>query len=237
MIRPEFWEDTKIAQLSSYARLFFIALWNFADDEGYLENNPAWLKAKCFPYDKVNIEKLTEELIKSGRILIQNGIISILNFLKHQRIEKPRQSVLKIQFGEDSGNGSGTVGESSTTKEKLSEEKLSEEKILYVDFEKSTINLWNLFCEKHPFLSKITTITDSRRKSLKARFAQNTFKDFPALLAAIEDQPFLLNGNPDSKDHKNWKISFDWLIRNDINHVKVLEKKYMNNRSNQWWKQ
>ena len=108
---------------------------------------------------------------------------------------------------------------------------------IYVDFEKSTINLWNLFCEKHPFLSKITTITDSRRKSLKARFAQNTFKDFPALLAAIEDQPFLLNGNPDSKDHKNWKISFDWLIRNDINHVKVLEKKYMNNRSNQWWKQ
>jgi hypothetical protein len=109
-------------------------------------------------------------------------------------------------------------------------------KDIYVDFEKSTLNLWNSFCEKHQTLSKITTITDSRRKSLKARFSQETFRDFGSILTAIEDQPFLLNGNPDSKDHKNWRISFDWLIHNDTNHVKVLERKYKDTKAGKWWK-
>lgn len=120
-------------------------------------------------------------------------------------------------------------------REEKEKSNIREEKI-YVDFEKSTLNLWNSFCDKHPTLSKITSITDSRRKSLKSRFVQATFKDFSSLLLAIEDQPFLLNGNQDSKDHKNWKISFDWLIQNDTNHVKVLERKYRDNKMGQWWR-
>ena len=30
MIKPEFWEDPKVALLSDKAKLLFIALWNFA---------------------------------------------------------------------------------------------------------------------------------------------------------------------------------------------------------------
>jgi hypothetical protein len=39
MIRPEFWEDSKIAKLSDKAKLLYIALWNFADDYGLLQND------------------------------------------------------------------------------------------------------------------------------------------------------------------------------------------------------
>lgn len=100
MIKPEFWEDDKVnANCSPFARLLFIALWNFSDDDGYLEKRDAWLKIKCFPYDDdLNINNLLEELIEVGCISIQNKIINVVNFKKHQKIDRPRKSFLKDSF-------------------------------------------------------------------------------------------------------------------------------------------
>lgn len=114
------------------------------------------------------------------------------------------------------------------------EENIKREEEIYVDFEKSTLTLWNSFCDKHPNLKKLQSITETRRTHLKTRFEQETFRAFDKILSAIEEQPFLLNGNSDSKDHKNWRVNFDWLISNDTNHVKVLEKQYLDKKSNKW---
>jgi hypothetical protein len=100
---------------------------------------------------------------------------------------------------------------------------------IYADFEKSALSLWNQFCDKHPTLSKIREISESRRKHLKQRFQKQSFRDFSAILSAIEQQSFLINGNPNSTKHAGWKISFDWLIENDTNYVKVLELRYKDN--------
>ena len=34
-IKPEFWTDEKVVTLPFEARLLFIGMWNFCDDEGY----------------------------------------------------------------------------------------------------------------------------------------------------------------------------------------------------------
>lgn len=110
-IKPEFWEDDKIAECSSNARLLFLALFNFADDEGYLEYRIRWLKAKCFPYDMLKIEPLIGELLKVGCLQLKNNILYVKNFRKHQKIDKPRLSTLSQEFNnstngrEESGNG------------------------------------------------------------------------------------------------------------------------------------
>ena len=52
MIDPEFWSDEEIATLSFPARLFYIGLWNFADDEGKGKGHSKLLKAQIFPYDE-----------------------------------------------------------------------------------------------------------------------------------------------------------------------------------------
>lgn len=101
---------------------------------------------------------------------------------------------------------------------------------VYVDFEKSTLASWNSFCGKHPQLQQIKSITGTRRKHLKQRFESADFRDFAAILAAVESSPFLLNGNPRSKEHADWRVSFDWLIGNDTNFVKVLEGRYRDAR-------
>ena len=110
------------------------------------------------------------------------------------------------------------------------EEDKDKSRVDYCGFEETTLNLWNSFCDKYPTLPKIKEITDTRRKHLKERFSKDSFKDFQAILGAAEQQPFLIKGNPNSKDHKDWKISFDWLIGNDTNYIKVLEFKYKEKR-------
>ena len=103
-IKPEFWTDKKIIRLSKIARLFFIGLWNFADDNGVLEADPLQLKALIFPVDPdIGIEEIEKflaelekfELIKTYEV---NGTsyIWIKNFRKHQKIDRPRKSNLPL---------------------------------------------------------------------------------------------------------------------------------------------
>ncbi len=115
MIKPEFWEDDKIGECSPTARLLFIALWNFADDEGYLEYRPKWIKARIFPYDSFEIEPLINELLDKGRLELRGNILSIVHFLDHQKIEKPKASDLS-QIFKNSVTPPRTVTDSSPTK-------------------------------------------------------------------------------------------------------------------------
>ena len=99
MIDPEFWSDEEIGSWSHSARLFYIGLWNFADDEGRFKAHPNLLKSQIFPYDsKGNIEKLKKEVSSKIQWYDVNGSKYgyIRNFLKHQRIDRPTASKLPI---------------------------------------------------------------------------------------------------------------------------------------------
>ena len=50
-IKPEFWDSPGTARASLRARLFFIALWNWADDYGIGTANPRQLLSFAFPND------------------------------------------------------------------------------------------------------------------------------------------------------------------------------------------
>ncbi len=124
MIKPEFWEDEKVAKLSFEARLLFLGLLNFADDKGYIRNNPIIIKAKIFPYENFGVDKicnLLQELFNQKMILEQNNIIKIKNFLKHQIIEKPSKKTLENEFENqcEIENSRGIVGEYSPNSNQL----------------------------------------------------------------------------------------------------------------------
>src|SRR3990167_3984881 len=51
-IKPDFWMDARLAKdLTRDQRLFYIGLWNQADDEGRFRAHPDLLKGALFPYD------------------------------------------------------------------------------------------------------------------------------------------------------------------------------------------
>jgi len=131
MIDPEYWSDEEIGKWSFQARLFYIGLWNFADDEGRFKAHPSLLKAQIFPYDrKIDLIKLKKEV--STKIqwyeVNSNQYGFIRNFLKYQRIDKPSESKLpKPQPFDEYSTNPPRIVPPNISKEKLSKEKLKED--------------------------------------------------------------------------------------------------------------
>lgn len=127
IIDPEFWSDQEIGQWSFEARLFYIGLWNFADDEGRLKAPLALLKAQIFPFEtKINMDKVKKEVSAKIQWYSVNGSDYgfIRNFLKYQKIDRPTESKLPPppQLDEDSSSTRGGLA-ANRIEEKIKEEK------------------------------------------------------------------------------------------------------------------
>jgi hypothetical protein len=80
---------------------------------------------------------------------------------------------------------------------------------------------WNSFVlNGRSKLPKVVLLSNSRKNKLKVRLEKKEF-DFDNILKAIDEQPWLFGNND-----REWCISFDWIIENDTNFLKVLERKY-----------
>lgn len=91
-IKPEFWKDPDLGEVSPLARLLFIGLWCLSS-QGIFENDSRLIKAEIFPFDsniKIdNIEKLIQELTPKFITLYTNNnkkYCEIINFKKHQKL-------------------------------------------------------------------------------------------------------------------------------------------------------
>ena len=97
-IKPDFWTDEKVVELSPFARLLFIGLWNFADDDGRMVYSPKKIKMQIFPADTLEISGLFGEIRGESLIEIYTvdsiEYLQINNFSKHQKIDKRTASKL-----------------------------------------------------------------------------------------------------------------------------------------------
>jgi hypothetical protein len=101
-IKPELWTDQTLQRQPLGARLTFIGLFSLADDEGRLEGDPVLLRSLIHPSDpKVNQRAFNDwlqGLEHAGRIRRYEvegmPYIDIPRFKSHQRVDKPRPSVL-----------------------------------------------------------------------------------------------------------------------------------------------
>lgn len=84
-VKPTYWTDDAIVELSIPARLLFIGLWNFACDNGHVEDKPKQVKMRIFPADDVDVNGLLAELEGQGRIKRADGYIVIPKFAEHQK--------------------------------------------------------------------------------------------------------------------------------------------------------
>jgi 5-methylcytosine-specific restriction endonuclease McrA len=87
-----------MVKLPYEARLLFIGLWNFADDEGCLWDEPDRIKFQIFPGDNVDIASLLDLLVATERLdryEDENGIryLVVRHFTQHQRVDHPAKSL------------------------------------------------------------------------------------------------------------------------------------------------
>ena len=99
-IKPEYWTDPVTARLSDGARLFYIGLWNIADDGGFLVWNPDQIGATILNYETPRhrvkrINKFGQELVEAGRLIVYGcGHAEIPTLTTHQRLSGPTKRVL-----------------------------------------------------------------------------------------------------------------------------------------------
>ena len=81
------------------------------------------------------------------------------------------------------------------------------------------VDLYHEICKSYP---KVRSLSETRKKAIKARLRKYSLDDFRELFEKAEASDFLKGNNS-----RNWSATFDWLI-NEQNMTKVLEGNYQN---------
>jgi len=88
-IKPGFFTNEDLSEVTPLGRLLFIGLWTLADREGRLEDRPRKLKYTLLPLDECDVDALLADLAARGFIVRYeaNGkrYIQVVNFIKHQQ--------------------------------------------------------------------------------------------------------------------------------------------------------
>ena len=85
-------------------------------------------------------------------------------------------------------------------------------------------NIFQAYNNTCKSLSQIKSLSKNRKSKLKTRIEElKTIEAFQEVFNKVEESNFLKGDNP-----KGWKCTFDWLIDNDNNYIKVLEGAYTN---------
>ena len=173
-----------------------------------------------------------------GMIEIVDGVITIPNWGKHQNLDQLeakkeymrsymseyRQKQKQLTAGKPSckTNSKTNVSEAEEDKE---EEKEIESDIKRVEEDKPTcqqiVDLYHSICKSFPV---VRSLSDARKKAIKARLNTYSLDDFKAVFENAEASSFLKGAND-----RNWTATFDWLIK-DQNMAKVLEGNYVDKR-------
>lgn len=169
-----------------------------------------------------------ETFEKFGMIERSEGIISIPNWEKHQNIDgmekvreqgRERQKRFrenqKLALLEDVTLHNVTVTEQKRERIEEDKDKEKEERIDY----QQIADMYNDTCVSYP---RLKSLSDSRKKAIKARLKTYSISDFQLLFEKAEQSSFLKGGND-----RNWSATFDWLIK-DSNIAKVLDGNYDN---------
>ena len=115
-IKPEFWSHPVLSAQEPVVRLGAIGLLNLADDEGYFLAAPALVRSALFPLDSTSARRVLATLSAVGYIEVKthptHGAVGVvINFTKHQRIDRPSPSKIKTYY--DSTNTQRTLDDHS----------------------------------------------------------------------------------------------------------------------------
>ena len=197
--------------------------------------------ATIFRMKETTVTMAIQTFEQFGMIEIIDGVITIPNWGKHQSLDayekkKERDRLYQqerrknqrhlIQKSSDSqATPSSDVAVSEEDKEK---DKDKEEDNKEIHKEKNNyqqiVDLYNSICVSLP---SVRSLSEARKKAIKARLNVYTVDDFEEVFKNAENSSFLKGGN-----NSNWTATFDWLIK-DGNFAKVLDGNYTDNSTKQ----
>lgn len=105
-IKPEFWQDEKMAALDPSTRLVFLGLISMADDAGRMVDNVKSIDGFIFPETDESSRESLGILARLSRIIRYTSasgqkLIQIANWTRHQKVDKPNKYVLPAPTEQD----------------------------------------------------------------------------------------------------------------------------------------
>lgn len=101
-IKPEFWTDETIVELDPLHRLLFIGMWNFCDDQGFLDYRPKQIKMRILPADDLDIVEALRALVRASLVLVWEGenglVLQIRNWTKHQKVANAARERYSVDY-------------------------------------------------------------------------------------------------------------------------------------------
>jgi hypothetical protein len=246
-LKPGFFTNELLAELSPWHRLCFQGLWLCADREGRLQDRPKRLKAEIFPYDDLDMNMLLWDLTRTGFVIrYQIGAhpyLWIPTWDQHQHPrEDERASDLPayVPGSERAGGPEVTTfpavrpigtdpslhGDDPETPKRIGNGDLEvgngtsgeAASPLHVRAQ-DLLELWN--ATMRPPFPKCRELTDGRRQKIRARLRRRpSLTEWREAFEAIQVNAFYRGEND-----RAWVADFDWVIKNDTVIAKVLERK------------
>lgn len=104
-IKPGFFRNADLVELSFEARLLFVGLWTLADRSGRLEDRPKQIKMEIFPADSVDCNALLDDIAATGMLtrytVDGKRYLQVVNFIKHQNPHRDEKaSTIPNQCGQ-----------------------------------------------------------------------------------------------------------------------------------------
>lgn len=156
---------------------------------------------------------------------IVDDVLHISNWEKYQNVEgmekireQTRQRVANYRERKRLCNATcnATVTQCNETEEDIEEDKNKKEDKDSTSVS-DVIELYSSICKSYP---AIKSVSEARKKAIKARLKQYSLDDFRTLFEKAEASSFLKGSND-----RNWSATFDWLIK-DSNMAKVIDGNY-----------
>src|SRR3954466_12432046 len=106
-IKPETWQDERLAGLGDFEPRLYLGLVSQADDEGRQSANPSLIRSRIFPFDQRTPDELAAGLATlqdAGLIRLSHAdgrdYLTIVSWADDQRIDKPTPSRLPAPSSE-----------------------------------------------------------------------------------------------------------------------------------------
>ena len=219
------------------SQLLYFHLALRADDDGFI-NNPKSLTRMCGCHDDdMNM------LITRGFIIPfpETGVVVVTHWNIHNTIRKDMYRATtyteeKALLGSDE-NGSYILRDEPVTnslrtcnepvtepspKDRLGKDRLGKDRLgKVIDYE-AVKDSFNRLCPSFP---EIKTMSEARKKSVRARLNTYSMDDLLEAFRKAEASDFLKG-----KNKRDWSANFDWMVK-DANLAKILDGNYDNKES------
>lgn len=167
--------------------------------------------------------KPVEDLLKKELLKVKDGTLIDFSFKRINKYNDLNETVLKIvesymndnEIQNENDNEDDNDNDVSSTVRGTNRTTNRQNKVDY----QQIADMYNNTCVSFPSL---VSLSDSRKKAIKARLNIYTIEDFEKLFCKAEASDFLKG-----KNDRNWSATFDWLIK-DSNMAKVLDGNYDN---------